>query len=64
MKVTGHLIPEVIVPRRAGDPATLIASSEKATRELNWHPKFNSLEQIIETAWQFHKTHPNGYAPK
>lgn len=60
-KVTGHPIPAVVVPRRAGDPATLIASSEKATRELNWTPKFNSLEHIIETAWQFHKTHPNGY---
>lgn len=60
-KVTGHPIPAVIVARRAGDPATLIASSAKAVKELNWHPKFNTLEQIIHSAWEFHKTHPNGY---
>ncbi|MBC7960832.1 MAG: UDP-glucose 4-epimerase GalE [Vallitaleaceae bacterium] len=60
-KVTGHSIPTVITGRRAGDPATLIASSAKATEALNWHPKFNSLEKIIETAWKFHKDHPNGY---
>ncbi len=60
-KVTGVLVNKEITGRRAGDPAVLIASSEKAIRELNWHPKFDSLEKIIETAWQWHKTHPNGY---
>ncbi|PKM93625.1 MAG: UDP-glucose 4-epimerase GalE [Firmicutes bacterium HGW-Firmicutes-1] len=60
-KVTGHPIPSVISERRAGDPAILIASSEKATNELNWHPKYNTLEKIIETAWSFHNNHPNGY---
>lgn len=60
-KVTGHSIPAIVSPRRSGDPATLIASSEKAVKELNWHPRFNTLEQIIQTAWEFHRTHPNGY---
>ncbi|MBI6084490.1 UDP-glucose 4-epimerase GalE, partial [Clostridium perfringens] len=60
-KVTGHPIPAEVAPRRAGDPAILIASSDKAIEELNWKPKFNSLETIIETAWNWHKNHPNGY---
>ncbi|MGL5150038.1 MAG: UDP-glucose 4-epimerase GalE, partial [Clostridium sp.] len=42
-------------------PAILIASSERATKELNWKPKYNSLETIIETAWNWHKNHPQGY---
>ena len=60
-KVTNHPIPAEVVDRRPGDPAVLIASSEKAMKELNWKPKFNSVETIIETAWNFHKNHPNGY---
>ncbi|MDQ0150774.1 UDP-glucose 4-epimerase GalE [Eubacterium multiforme] len=60
-KVTNHPIPAEVVERRPGDPAVLIASSEKAMNELNWKPKFNSVETIIETAWNFHKNHPNGY---
>ena len=60
-KVTGHPIPAVVSPRRAGDPAKLVATSEKAMRELNWKPKYNTLDKIIETAWNWHKTHPNGY---
>ena len=60
-KVTGHEIPAKVAPRRSGDPAILIASSEKAMKELNWKPKFNSVETIIETAWNWHKNHPNGY---
>ncbi|MDT8719096.1 UDP-glucose 4-epimerase GalE [Clostridium sp. 19966] len=60
-KVTGVNIKAEMAPRRAGDPATLIASSEKAIKELNWKPKYNSLEQIIETAWKWHQAHPNGY---
>ena len=60
-KVTGHEIPAKVAPRRAGDPTILIASSEKAMKELNWKPKFNSVETIIETAWNWHKNHPNGY---
>lgn len=60
-KVTGHPIPAQVVERRAGDPAILIASSQKAINELGWNPKFNSLEVIIETAWNWHKRHLEGY---
>lgn len=60
-KVTGKEITEEIAPRRAGDPSTLIASSEKVIKELQWNPKYDSLEKIIDTAWNFHKNHPNGY---
>ena len=60
-KVTGLDIKAEIAPRRAGDPATLIASSEKAIEELGWKPQYNSLETIIETAWNWHKNHVNGY---
>ncbi|MFT8315632.1 MAG: UDP-glucose 4-epimerase GalE [Clostridium sp.] len=60
-KVTGMDIKAEIAPRRAGDPATLIASSEKAIEELGWKPQYNSLETIIETAWSWHKNHVNGY---
>lgn len=61
-KVTGHPIPVAIEGRRAGDPAVLVASSERIKQELGWNPKRNSLEQIIETAWNWHKHHPNGFA--
>lgn len=61
-KVTGHEIPAVVEPRRAGDPATLIASSERARAELGWKPVRDSLEAIIESAWQWHQNNPNGYA--
>lgn len=60
-KVTGHPIPAEVAERRAGDPAILIASSEKAIKDLGWKPKFNSLETIIETAWNWHKNHLDGY---
>lgn len=60
-KVTGHPIPAEIAPRRAGDPAILIASSQKAIDELGWEPKYNDLETIISTAWNWHKNHPQGY---
>lgn len=60
-KVTSHPIPAEIAPRRSGDPAKLIASSTRAMKELNWKPKYNDLETIISTAWNWHKNHPNGY---
>ena len=60
-KVTNHLIPAVICPRRAGDPAKLIASSEKAKTILKWLPVYTDLETIIESAWRWHKNHPDGY---
>ena len=60
-KVTGKTIPSKVVDRRPGDPAVLIGSSEKAIKTLGWHPRFPELETIIETAWKWHKNHPNGY---
>ncbi|MBZ5753119.1 MULTISPECIES: UDP-glucose 4-epimerase GalE [Metabacillus] len=62
--VTGQSIPEVVSSRRAGDPAVLIASSEKAQTVLGWKPKYNNLETIIETAWNWYQSHPNGYEDK
>lgn len=60
--VTGHPIPAVETPRRAGDPARLVASSEKARKVLGWNPQHASLEEIIASAWNWHQYHPNGYA--
>ncbi len=60
-KVTGRTIKSVQAPRRAGDPSSLIASSEKISSDLKWKPKYNSLETIIETAWNWHKNHPQGF---
>lgn len=60
-EVTGHPIPAQIAPKRAGDPAQLIASSEKAKQILGWTPEHASLEEIISTAWKWHKNHPNGF---
>ena len=61
-KATGHPIPAKMAKRRAGDPAQLIASSEKARTVLGWKPEHDSLEEIISSAWNWHKNHPNGYA--
>lgn len=61
-KVTGDPIKAEVEPRRAGDPAQLIASSEKARTILGWKPEHADLEEIIATAWKWHSTHPNGYA--
>ncbi|MBZ5614756.1 MAG: UDP-glucose 4-epimerase GalE [Acidobacteriia bacterium] len=60
-KVTGHPIPVIESPRRAGDPAVLIASSEKIRRELGWQPKFPDLKTMVESAWQWHRNRPDGY---
>lgn len=60
-KVTGHPIPAVVTPRRAGDPARLIASSDKAKEVLGWKPCHADLEEIIASAWKWHSTHPQGY---
>ncbi|HEY5561275.1 MAG TPA: UDP-glucose 4-epimerase GalE [Clostridiaceae bacterium] len=59
--VTGKKIAEEIKERRPGDPATLIASSEKAQKELNWKAEYCDLESIIETAWRWHYNNPKGY---
>jgi len=60
-RVTGHPIPAVATTPRPGDPAILVASSEKIQRELNWRPKYPDLEAIIASAWEWHRRHPDGY---
>ena len=59
--VTGHPVPAIESPRRAGDPAVLIASSKKIRRDLGWQPRFPDLKSIVESAWQWHRKHPDGY---
>lgn len=61
-RATGLEIKAQDAPRRGGDPATLIASSQKAKQVLGWKPKYTDMEEIIATAWKWHSTHPNGYA--
>lgn len=60
-KVVGRKIPVKEVGRRPGDPAILIASSEKIKKDLGWNPKYTDLEDIIRSAWKWFKNHPNGY---
>jgi UDP-glucose 4-epimerase len=60
-RVTGHAIPVVERPRRAGDPAVLIASSEKARSLLGWNPQYSDVQSILASAWGWHKSHPHGY---
>ena len=60
-KVTGQDIKVEIGPRRAGDPAQLIASSDKARQTLGWNPRFADVETVIGTAWNWHRNHPDGY---
>ena len=60
-EVTGHAIPAVVEARRAGDPAVLVASSERGRTELGWQPKRDSLKQIIASAWAWHQANPDGY---
>ncbi|HET6598154.1 MAG TPA: UDP-glucose 4-epimerase GalE [Anaerolineales bacterium] len=60
-RVTEHPIPIQELPRRAGDSARLVASSEKIRHELGWSPKHDDLYEIISSAWEWHKLHPKGY---
>ncbi|HHV96550.1 MAG TPA: UDP-glucose 4-epimerase GalE [Clostridiaceae bacterium] len=60
-EVTGVKIRTEIGARRHGDPAVLVASSDKIKKELNWKPVYNDLRTIIETAWKWHKRHPDGF---
>ena len=60
-QVTGHLIPAKELPRRPGDSAKLVASSEKIRRELSWKPEHDNLHDMIASAWDWHKSHPKGY---
>ncbi|HAB15210.1 MAG TPA: UDP-glucose 4-epimerase GalE [Verrucomicrobiota bacterium] len=61
-RISGRPIPVVEQPRREGDPPSLIASADKAHRELGWTPKYPKLEDIIRTAWEWHRAHPRGYS--
>lgn len=61
-RVTGKKVPVKKGPRRRGDPPTLVASSDKISNILGWKPRYAALETIIETAWKWHSTHPEGYA--
>ena len=60
-KITGKELRVIEKPRRPGDPARLVAASEKIQRELGWRPRFEAVDKIIESAWQWHQRHPNGY---
>jgi UDP-glucose 4-epimerase len=61
-RVTGHPLPAEEAPRRPGDPPRLVANSDKIRRELSWTPQHPSLEDIIGSAWEWHRTRPNGYS--
>ncbi len=63
-RVTGHPIPAVDAPRRAGDPPTLVADAKRAAALLGWRPKVDRLDEIIRSAWAWHKAHPSGYGDK
>lgn len=60
-KVSGRKVTAIESPRRPGDPARLVASSEKIRYELGWNPNYPELKMIIETAWKWHRHHPKGY---
>jgi UDP-glucose 4-epimerase len=60
-EITGHEIPAVESPRRPGDAPRLVASSEKIRRELGWEPRQSDLREILASAWEWHRTHPQGY---
>jgi UDP-glucose 4-epimerase len=60
-RVTGHPIPARVMARRPGDPAKLVASAEKAKRDLGWEPKYTNIDDIVASAWKWHQAKPNGY---
>ena len=59
--VTGHAIPVEVGPRRAGDPARLVADSTRAKKVLGWTSRVTKMEDIVATAWNWHRSHPDGY---
>jgi UDP-glucose 4-epimerase len=63
-EITGHPIPAVFSPRRAGDLPVLVADNARIKAELGWTPEYQDMRTIIETAWNWHKHHPNGYTDK
>jgi len=60
-EITGHPIPAREADRRSGDPATLVASSERTHALLNLKPRYPDIKQIVEAAWKWHYKNPNGY---
>lgn len=60
-EITGHPIPSVDGPRRPGDPPELVASSEKLRQELGWTPRYPNLQDIVQSTWDWHRRHPDGY---
>jgi UDP-glucose 4-epimerase len=62
-RVIGRRIAHEIVSRRQGDPAVLIATPEKIVRELGWSPRCSEIQEIVQTAWEWHRSHPRGYCP-
>jgi UDP-glucose 4-epimerase len=63
-RIGGRPVPHSYGPRRAGDPAVLVASSERIRRETGWTPRFGALEDIVRTAWAWHAAHPRGFADR
>jgi UDP-glucose 4-epimerase len=63
-EVTGHPVPAVVGPRRPGDPAKLVAASDRIRAELGWAPRYPDLRGIIESAWAWHRAHPHGYGDR
>ena len=61
-RVTGHAIPVIEKPRRAGDPPALVGASDKIKKELGWNPRYQNIEAIVESAWTWHQRNPQGYA--
>ncbi len=60
-EVSGLTVPVKEGPRRPGDPPELVANADKIRRELGWAPQYTDLRAVMETAWRWHKGHPNGY---
>ena len=63
-RVTGRRVPLTVGPRREGDPAILFAASERIRRELEWSPRYEDIDVIVETAWRWRDRHPHGYTTK
>ena len=60
-RVTAHPIPAMVADRRPGDPPTLVADATLARQALDWQPEYTTIEAIVESAWRWHRSHPNGY---
>jgi len=60
-RITGHAIPTIIDPRRPGDPPELVADATLAAQTLDWQPRYTVIDEIVETAWRWHQSHPHGY---